>query len=141
MKKVILFYVLVLISCEKTNENINYPLSDLRIQEIKVDIDDNYVKNFNMNSDSIYLANVLSYLYTIKGSSFVKGKRIHNVEYRGKIELISHENKSSIVIVFNENEENGIVGSFLIKRKDSNFQEFLGSLYNADNLLELIIKN
>lgn len=141
MKKISLLFVIILISCkiDKKDEEITYPLNDLKIQKINVELENGHIKTYNLFKDSLYLAKVISRLDTIKSTSLLKGKRLHGAEYKGSVELISPEN--NIVIIFNEHKDKGVVANFLKEKKDDNFQEALGSLYNADKLLKLITEN
>lgn len=141
MKKISLLFVIILFSCKNNRENevTTYPLNDLNIQKINVELEDGGVKSYNFSNDSLYLAKIISYLDTIKSTSMLKGKRLHGANYRGSVELVNFEN--NIVIIFNEHKDKGVVASFLKDKKDDNFQEALGSLYNADKLLDLIIEN
>jgi len=141
MKKISLLFVIILFSCNtnRKNEVTTYPLNDLNIQKINVELDNGGVKSYNFSNDSLYLSKIISYLDTIKSTSMLKGKRLHGANYRGSVELINSE--SNLVIIFNEHIDKGVVASFLKDKKDDNFQEALGSLYNADKLLELIIEN
>lgn len=136
MKKIALFSIIILISCKNNNNDVTYPLNNLDIQRIHIKFNKDYVKSYDLSNDSLYLSKVSSCIDTIKSTSLIKAERIHATDYKGSVELISPENK--ILVIFNEHQDKGVIASFLMDKNGSNFQEFLGSLNNAAQLLELM---
>ncbi|RDK85496.1 hypothetical protein [Marinirhabdus gelatinilytica] len=130
----IIVILLILTSCnfKEQKSELSYPLENIELKTISSEDTNRRI------SDTIILNRLEKAFRILSNNDLIKGKRLHGAS--SLCDLTITTNNGEILLMVSKSEEKEVVMSFYKFIDEDNFTYFLGTLYETDQLME-ILKN